>query len=306
MEQWSTTDWVTIGIFSTVTTTGITAWWYFWRQPAVRKAEWLLDHSVRARWGLVDVLVTGLLWLACQAFTFGLLAVWYDLPRGQPPTGELAARFGLIGGLVQLVVVTLCLFVLARRYGHCEQDFGLARWQWRNGITAGLLAFAMWIPLVWAVQTILVSFVEYTHPSFDRVQQSRQLKTLLDTWLTAVLIAPVVEEILFRSIIQGWLQRTGPAAREDAASLITGQPGSVTGEGPCKPRPVHIPAILTTAVLFGLAHYSQGPAPISLFVLSLGLGYLYQRTGSLIACIVMHMLLNTITMFLFTLNLSTA
>jgi membrane protease YdiL (CAAX protease family) len=39
-------------------------------------------------------------------------------------------------------------------------------------------------------------------------------------------------------------------------------------------------------------HASHGPDPVPLFVLALGLGYLYQRTHRLLPCVVVHLLLN--------------
>ncbi|MCC9607834.1 CPBP family intramembrane metalloprotease [Blastopirellula sp. JC732] len=50
--------------------------------------------------------------------------------------------------------------------------------------------------------------------------------------------------------------------------------------------------ILMSASLFALMHLGQGLAPIPLFFLALGLGYLYQRTRRLTPCVVVHFLLN--------------
>ena len=47
-------------------------------------------------------------------------------------------------------------------------------------------------------------------------------------------------------------------------------------------------AILSTSLLFAAMHAAQWPAPIAIFVLSVALGALYQRTGSLLAAIAMH------------------
>ena len=47
-------------------------------------------------------------------------------------------------------------------------------------------------------------------------------------------------------------------------------------------------AIVVTSLLFAAMHLPQWPAPIAIFLLSLGLGTLYQRTGSLLAAIAMH------------------
>ncbi len=60
-------------------------------------------------------------------------------------------------------------------------------------------------------------------------------------------------------------------------------------------RPVLWP-ILISALAFALMHYTQLPAPIPLFFLAVGLGYLYQRTHRLLPCIVVHFLLNAISM----------
>lgn len=218
---------------------------------------------------------------------------------------------GLMLGMVQLLVLGFCMAYLGRRYGHEERDFGLAFRQWGSGLRAGLVAFTMWVPVVWIVQTALVSYFQYSHPSLDRLQQSNNPKILVDTWLTAVLIAPIVEELLFRGVLQGWLQRWSPDSHPAFPAVILGNPRPPATDGPpamatTQPtRNIYWPAIVITSILFGLAHFSQGPAPISLFYLSLGLGYLYQRTGSLIACIVMHMMLNAITMTLFTISLFT-
>src|SRR5262249_28766190 len=50
--------------------------------------------------------------------------------------------------------------------------------------------------------------------------------------------------------------------------------------------------IAVTSVIFAAMHGPQWPAPIALFVLSFVIGYVYQRTGSLIAAICMHATFN--------------
>jgi len=50
--------------------------------------------------------------------------------------------------------------------------------------------------------------------------------------------------------------------------------------------------IFVSSLCFALVHLGQGLAPIPLFILAVGLGYLFRQTGSLIACITVHFLLN--------------
>ena len=58
--------------------------------------------------------------------------------------------------------------------------------------------------------------------------------------------------------------------------------------------------ILVSSLFFALVHLGQGLAPIPLFFLAVGLGYLFRQTGSLIACITVHFLLNFYSMLVFT------
>lgn len=54
--------------------------------------------------------------------------------------------------------------------------------------------------------------------------------------------------------------------------------------------------IFVSAFLFGIAHLGQGPAPFSLFFFSLGLGFLYRQTHSIVPCITVHFILNAMTL----------
>src|SRR5262249_2958108 len=59
-------------------------------------------------------------------------------------------------------------------------------------------------------------------------------------------------------------------------------------------------AIALTSLMFAALHAAQWPAPIPLFLLAVGLGVVYQRTGSLIAPICMHAVFNAFsTLMLF-------
>lgn len=80
--------------------------------------------------------------------------------------------------------------------------------------------------------------------------------------LSAIVCAPLAEELVYRVILQGWLSsRTGPAA-----------------------------AIGTSSALFSLAH--GWPDLVPLFALALILGYVFHRTRSYVAVVVMHLLFN--------------
>ncbi|MFT7642674.1 MAG: membrane protease YdiL (CAAX protease family), partial [Pirellulaceae bacterium] len=61
--------------------------------------------------------------------------------------------------------------------------------------------------------------------------------------------------------------------------------------------------ILGSSAIFALMHFSHGPDPIPLFFLSIGIGYVYQRTHRILPCILIHMLLNGFSILLLWLQL---
>lgn len=62
--------------------------------------------------------------------------------------------------------------------------------------------------------------------------------------------------------------------------------------------------ILISSGLFAGAHVGHGPDPIPLFLLAMGLGYVYQRTHYVLPCIMIHCLLNGVTMFVLWLTIT--
>lgn len=65
-------------------------------------------------------------------------------------------------------------------------------------------------------------------------------------------------------------------------------------------------ANVAVSAVFAALHGAQWPAPVPLFVLSMGLGFLYQRTGSLIGPIALHMTFNGISTLLMFLSVGVA
>lgn len=77
-------------------------------------------------------------------------------------------------------------------------------------------------------------------------------------------------------------EATNPAQGDDEESEVVDD------------RPIMWVPILVTSGLFALAHVQHGPDWVPLFFLSLGLGYLYQRTRRLTPCIAVHMFVNSL------------
>ncbi len=157
----------------------------------------------------------------------------------------------------------------------------------RFATLTGLAVFVAWVPIVLLVHQWASDLIKYEHSTLSIIKDAaaeNRFRVAVITLFAAAVVAPVFEEFLFRGILQGFLTRI-------EFTLI--RRGC---ENPTQARGVAWFAILITSLAFGLTHFGQGAAPISLFLLSLGIGYLYDRTGSLWACIVVHFLLNFSTL----------
>jgi membrane protease YdiL (CAAX protease family) len=92
-------------------------------------------------------------------------------------------------------------------------------------------------------------------------------------------------------ILQGWLEKVAqpPSNGIELQSLASPSP--------------HWPVVVSAAV-FALMHYSHGPDPIPLFLLAVGLGYLYRQTHRLLPSVTVHFLLNGMSMALLWMELT--
>jgi len=130
-------------------------------------------------------------------------------------------------------------------------------------------------PLIHHVTVAVIRFVDPTfspsaHPTINALHDA-QTGTVLTIlfWSSAMVTAPIAEELFFRGVLQSFL----------TALLRSRWRG-----------------IALSALCFGLVHMPQPHAIPALVFLGLVIGYAYERTGSLVPPILMHMLFNLKTL----------
>jgi len=178
----------------------------------------------------------------------------------------------------------------------------------KQALAAGLFGVLWVLPPVMLLQGLLASQFEYNHPVLDILRQPQAFNVVIVMAVSSTLVAPFVEEFFFRGLVQGWLEKL--SRRGLFASPPKGLPSFQTEpseddldqeNADRKDLPKWWPTVLTSLAFAGM-HLGQGPAPVSLFFLSLGIGYLYRQTGSIWPGIVIHMTLNglstTATLFI--------
>lgn len=189
---------------------------------------------------------------------------------------------------------------------------------------AGFLALCV---IVYPLQAALQQFGKLRHPVERVLAGGFDPPTLIGMIVVAVVVAPLVEEFLFRVVLQGWLEKfwaqvTSPpieppfedARPEPDAAFEVEEPDAATALDPAEGNAYEPPSvegprletpqgtrwfpIVVASLLFALLHAAAWPAPVPLFFLSLGLGYLYQRTHRLAPSVVMHATVNGVSVLM--------
>jgi membrane protease YdiL (CAAX protease family) len=171
--------------------------------------------------------------------------------------------------VINLAVSLIAIGWLSLR-GADLTDLGLAPLRPRRDLAVALAGWAFVLAPLLALAAALNAVVAYDHPVVSLLGETRTLRAVAIVVTAAVIAAPIAEELFFRRILLGWLDNQLPS-RDSAL------------------------AILISATAFALAHQGQGLAYLPLLPLGLVLGFIAQRTGSIIPCMLLHSLFNAVS-----------
>jgi len=253
---------------------GVMAWRGWLRPDALQRAP-------RRRLGLgpFDIVVALAVW------AFGLLAAGQTLhaldvsmieTEGPITTDRDIVLTMLVGQALTSGVVALYLFGRCATQAGGLQRIGLIKRRAWLALPQAALA----VLLVWPVMALVTVAAQWIGLQFGDAPEAvghTMLKRMLDMegthllWamVSAVVVAPLLEEVMYRGLLQSTLvNMTGHRWRLGMVAL--------------------------TSVAFTTIHLSavQWQALPGLFLLSMALGWLYERTRNLWACICMHALFN--------------
>jgi membrane protease YdiL (CAAX protease family) len=239
-----------------------------------------------------------------------------DDPAIQSQT-DLLIQLAIINGILVMLVPLLVRYTAGARFA----DLGLTLVDWRRQMAIGAAAALLMTPAVYAVQSVAVRiWKSQHHPVEQMVLGEFSFGIALLAIVSTVVLAPMIEELLFRGIVQRWLVKLAGPRREAPAAVI---PEVSAGLSADDLLPFDVPVescvrmddggvpyrtsrttepgeeaisaglpIVLTSLAFASLHATQWPAPLAIFLLSMALGALYHRTGSLLAVITMHATFN--------------
>ena len=178
----------------------------------------------------------------------------------------------VLGSYLTLMLAPLAILALMLRGKTAPPRGGWLQWGWKPMKAVTLPAFKvflMMLPLValvsWLLQLVWAD-PGGSNPLLEMVLNSSDGVALLAFALTAVVLAPVFEETLFRGVLLPVLGRhLGPVV-----------------------------AVLMSALVFATAHLSLGEL-VPLTVLGIGLGVLRWQSGRLSTSVCLHALWNSLT-----------
>jgi membrane protease YdiL (CAAX protease family) len=277
--------------------------------PRLPLIEWRQRRA--APWALFDLVMIGVIALALgEGFRYGGL-----VPDGKLEELALARKESLIAlnAGVSLTIALASVVWLLLRAGARGRDLG-ASWQTlANDLRLGVIGFVMLAPPVYGLQGLLVMFwKESKHPIVELFKAAPEVRLFVLLLFSAVVIAPLFEELMFRAVLQGFLEKAF-AFRGNVVELLIGDSDRQTlPSSAIDPRfPIGNPQldqpelrglaawlpIAISSGIFALLHYSHGPDWVPLLLLAAGMGYLYQRTHSIVPSLVVHALLNAMSMW---------
>ncbi len=201
-------------------------------------------------------------------------ALWSEAQHSETPrapvqiTMDQAAEMIGLNVALQVFVSALFLFALSEMNSRSLTRFGITVRHWEWAVLFGVLGYlAAVLPVYLATLTTLEFRSDATvHPFLQLIRTEGSFSVTVLLFTSAVILAPLSEELIFRVILQGQLQRhVSPTA-----------------------------AILLSSTLFSAIH--GFPDVIGLFPLAAVLGFLYWRTGSYLTVVVTHAAFNGVNM----------
>ncbi len=227
------------------------------------------------------------------------------------------------GTLLMAIAIGLGYWLYGTRLHHWGLGFLNPQRIWAT-VRASWLGFLLLVPPVLLIHALLRMVIPYHHEQisdFEAAREAGAWEALFVIFLSTAIWTPVVEEFSFRVVIQGFAEQVircrdnfmrwllGPLQPVPAELVGLKEAAKLANRDVVKPveKPTFSSLtfwgpIVISALLFAFAHVGQGPAPIPLYVLAMGLGFLYKTTGNLLLCILIHAYLNglTLTLLLFT------
>jgi membrane protease YdiL (CAAX protease family) len=222
----------------------------------------------------IDLVVGLMLQILCMA-TIPQILLKLGMDQKEPLQGALLQLLMQVGTFTPLI-----LFVVfrIRQAEHTLSDFGLTlhkQTHWLTGLWATLLS----IPILMGLNTLIVLAThlfgyqtpEIAHEMLQTIHDTKSVTPLVLLLSSAIIVAPLCEEFIFRGFMLQCLR--------DVFTEHTPWVNIVAS------------SFIFAGIHLGVAQWQTMP---SLFLLGAILGWMYEKSGSLWPCIILHACFNAL------------
>lgn len=190
-----------------------TTWWMWWRRWKRFGFVWQTETIATPIWSTAAVV------LSLALIGLHLLIGLMPEPAESKPITMEHVRFGCLERAILVVVLVGLLTGFGAR---AARDFGITLANWRRQVMVGLeTAHASFLPvLILMMATLLLRRSDQRNALLRLLDADRSLVTLAWVLLAAVVLAPLIEELLFRVILLGWLKTQTTSAHAVGISSL--------------------------------------------------------------------------------------
>ena len=234
-------------------------WGQLIKRKSVEKTFLTMSDEPRARWNSIPELLVVVLTVFMLSLSL-MLRFLKTSSEEQPPVSLNSLVQHIFFNISLSLIMAFALVSNERPWSGIGMRLNHLREQLRLGVYGFLAAV---VPMTISMfATLPFRGAENQHSLLKQLMESPDVATVSIIAVTAVIAAPLFEELLYRVILQGWLSTIFPAS-------------------------VAIPLV---AALFASVHgWRDG---LALFPLALILGYVFHRQHSYLSVVVIHALFN--------------
>ncbi len=217
------------------------------------------------RWGIADIFKIAILFFTA----FYLVNILELICRTKTSSRNLLMIFNT--SFLDILVFCIIVYFVIIKYRQGWAALGLSMKNWLRGVFLGIAGYITILPLFLLIVLLITRVSGYfdyqppVHPLVNIFFKEANPFILGGFIVLAALVAPVIEEIVFRGFIYS-------AVRKRAGVTL---------------------AIIVTSALFSLLHMSIFSF-LPIFFLGIVLAYLYEKTGLLISSITLHVIHNSL------------
>lgn len=235
--------------------------------------------TLNCRWNLKDAIKVFLAYVILMFVGMPLIVRFINTLFGFNVLNNIAQRSLIlfISLFVNVLICACVLYIVCIQYRQSITSLGLSAANLFVNIKQGIKRYLITLPLIMLAGFIinLISGYFGQNPEMQDVVrwvlEEKSLFVLVSLIFFGIVIAPVIEEIMFRGFLQ-------PALKNFFGGRY---------------------AIVLSASLFAGVHMDIF-AFFQIFILGMLLGYLYEKTQTLVASIIVHVLHNSLTLVFFT------